>query len=525
MTRLLRNLNLDLLIIACVATQAYSDAGSVRKSKEPILRFTPVSRTATRLSKASSLTQLNTHSAQDPGLGMACSDALVSSATISSSSCAKVQGICTSGPLESVMDGATDHAWRPENVTANDYLDYQWPQAVIIRYVQTSGLAASASVSPACNSQCGAPQGYHVQYQTSAAEWAYYVSFKDERSGQAMSELDGEARPPDAKMNALTPPVESNHIRLRFISWVGEKVAVRASIRGCLASSAAGADISLNAPFNNIFPAVYADVATFANELAGLVSHESDIHCSVDQIAIESIGPSTGSTYGTGSVDVRVLFLPKATAEANEEPLNCVAALGTVVADATSELAKWAADIINYAHPLTVPTCATLDCGKHGTCAAGSCFCHEGFTGADCSVDAGGGYASTAAGVGSTDLGYSNTSTTMLKVTSEALGLQYTNTDGEKPTEAQLNAEMEQVAENLREDKKFDEIGFSATMLNHGILIYTGKVVGALVYLALVIVLTKAAPGAGGDSIKDLGDAPPAEGEGDLPKVEEGEGS
>merc|ERR1719375_1858390 len=97
--------------------------------------------------------------------------------------------------------------------------------------------SSSATFRPAaCSRQCGAPGNFRVQYQDSDGHWNYFATFSDQRNGIPFTDLNGEARPPDAKMNSLMPPVETKHMRLRFTTWEGEKVAVRASIRGCLAS-------------------------------------------------------------------------------------------------------------------------------------------------------------------------------------------------------------------------------------------------------------------------------------------------
>merc|ERR1719321_905242 len=115
----------------------------------------------------------------------------------------------------------------------------------------------------------------------------------------------------------------------------------------------------------------------------------------------------------------------------------------------------------------------------------------------------------SSATAGSSNLGDGNSSIGLLGVTADALQLQYV-TGGETPSDAELDAEMAQVAANLREDHQFDEQGWSGSILRHGTMFMVSLILGALVYLSLAVFFTKTTTATSGEtekkreSIKDL---------------------
>jgi hypothetical protein len=524
LTRSRWNLNLHVFIIACSATLVKSEAGSALMKKEPLFRFSPLSGVPSGLKEslaAQSFLQLDGKSSSSRDT-MACSDSLLAGgtgATITSSSCLlDTNGACNSGPLESVMDGQTNHAWRPATANSGrDYLQYTWAQDVLIRTIQTSGLLSNAtpSTAPACGMMgCGAPLHYRVQYQPVAHpdNWIYWNSFSNQLMPAEYTTLNGYARPPQARMQVIAPPVTTKHMRLVFVDGApnAEPVAVRASIRGCLASETRSGQMTLQGSIVSS-----ADVTIFTNELKGRVKDAvSSAGCTDDQIVISEINRMTSTTT------MNITFLPTATGAAGCGPEAGRNALGAAIANTQSELYQWANDVVLQRTDRRVTTCASVDCG-HGVCAAGSCFCSTGWTpgGAPdaagtprCSVR------STAANVDSSTVTAGNSTRGLAtiaslgsgiplnQVTSNALALQYV--DGARPSNEQLDAEMEQVASDLREDMHWDEPGNSGLMMRHGLFITLGAVGVVLTYGIVAVLLVKTG-GSGAPAADSLASALP----------------
>merc|ERR1719409_2069198 len=229
-------------------------------------------------------------------LPMACSESLIKTSSISSSSCKEEHGVCVHGPLQSLMDG----------------------------------------------------------------NWEYYVSVDEESNGASWSILDGYAAAPDAKMNALNPPIETLAIRLRPTSWK-RSIAFRASMRGCNADTVKTGEMKLNTEFRALFPAQFKDLAELSTELRLQVSEYTG--GGMDQVQIQYIkkaSPPDDKTVTLAGVE----FLPKPGTGPTGDANNLLNSLATGLGDTSSTIYQFTSDIVNKAARANIDT---FSCSPGGT--------------------------------------------------------------------------------------------------------------------------------------------------------------
>merc|ERR1719262_341082 len=311
----------------------------------------------------------NSYSAQS--LPMACSESLISSSEISTSSCNEKSGVCIDGPLQSLMDGKYDHAWRPSSDIKSEFIMYNWSEPVMVHYIQTAGYGETGGPYK------GAVEKFKVEYGKADGTWEYYVSHT-ETGDKSWTVLDGFAQAPDAKMNALNPPIETRFLRIRPQSWK-DHIALRASVRGCKASTVKGGDMQLNVPYRQIFPAKYPDLQTFVTDLRLHVSEA--IGSGVDQIQVASVEQMKDDPTKTNA---RVEILPKTGQNA---PADLLQELAFAISDPTGALFKWTQDLQKRDN-LEAYSCDNINCHEpNGHCVGGQCFCLEGWKGPTCDTD------------------------------------------------------------------------------------------------------------------------------------------
>jgi hypothetical protein len=402
--------------------------------------------------------QPNSYTAQS--LPMSCSDSLISNSEISTSSCNEKAGTCVDGPLQSLMDGKYDHAWRPSSDIKSEFIMYNWTEPMMIHYIQTAGYADTGGPFG------GAVQDYKLEYGTANGDWEYYVDHA-ENGGKSWTILDGYAEAPDAKMNALNPPIETRYLRIRPQTWKG-RIAMRASVRGCPASTVKAGDMELNADYRSIFPAKFPNLQAFVTELRLQVSEATG--SSIDQVQVESVKEKAGDMTKTVA---RVEILPK---NGMQPPADLLQNLQFEISDPTSKLFKWTQSL-QKRDDLEQYSCENIDChAPNGECAGGQCFCFEGWEGPTCEEDKNAAHQNVK--VGDTTAG---TSVNDLKPLPVLTGVpKYSLKDHEiEPylSMSELDAEIDQIAEDERDSNLYDEGGWSGMTKQHSILVGVGMFV------------------------------------------------
>lgn len=358
---------------------------------------------------------------------------------------------------------------------------WNWTQPVIIHYIQTSGMQNPA--------QDGALKEYKVEYLTPppASKWEYYVDVAED-SSKSWTVLDGYAAAPEAKMNALNPPIETLAIRIRPTSWK-KAIAFRASIRGCNADTVKTGAMTLQAEYNGLFPAVFRNQEQLSTELRLQVAEYTG--CSMDQVQVPYIkeDPANAKTATIAGIE----FLPKPGTGPTGDSEFLLNSLATGLGDTSSTIFQFTSDIVNKAARDNIDSysCENVDChAPNGECAGGQCFCLDGFDGADCSTITN---AARAEAIQGATLGDSAVVQTVndMNALPVLAGLPVeTNPDQAKPTEKLTNEEVEEniqsTAEDFREENLQDEAGYSAIVKQHSILVYFGLVMVSCCWCAVV---------------------------------------
>jgi len=375
-------------------------------------------------------------------LAMACADPLVGTATISASTSSP-----TMGPLQSLNDEDLDHAWKPSVDTQNQWIEWSWTDPKEIHYIQTSGLRDYMAE--------GGVTEFKVQYATHDGNLQYYVSAADYDGGKSWTVLHGAANAAEPKFNTFDPPIKTLLLKVIATKWE-RHIALRGSIRGCPMSDVVRAQLKLQASYTTLVPHEFETNHQLAHELRVRVADE--LACPLDMITVTEIKPAVEPDQ----TELTVGILPK---PGQAPPSEWIEKLGAAISNENGELFKWMADIEKTTE-IQAKTCLAVDCHDHGQCAGGKCFCLQGYSGDDCNTKDGQRDTSHLANAAAGEANAANQQLEPLPVFTKQplLPLHY---GASKPSEKELEEQIEAVNAQVAEDTLEDEPGASGVIRRH----------------------------------------------------------
>jgi len=428
----------------------------------------------------------------DPVVNMACADSLIGQSTIGASSSQPDKG-----PIKSVIDDDLTHAWEPVASTKEEWIDWTWDTPREVHLIQTSGLTDRVND--------GSVTTYKIQYGSSdTGEWVFYQSAKDKDAGSPWTIIKSTGDAGAPSLYEFDPPIRSNHVRLWPQEWQ-TKVALRASILGCETSSVQAGNLDLNARYGDIIPSKYEGANILGTELRARLAES--MGCEVDQVKVVSIVPNPENAE---TIRCEIHVLPKA---AHESPSDLMNKMAAAINDETSSLFNWMKNI--ESEPQTHATCLGVQCGNHGQCAGGKCFCFDKYTGDTCDTLNGvrDFSAVKAATQGDAQTTASGGILQPLPVLANQPLLTFVKYDKNKskPSEEDLEAAIQNAGTETRDRHSDEEEGVSGLTHRHKI-VFVAPLIFGLAILSAAAAYTQTKKGSKNDDLLDDDDE-------DLPTV------
>jgi len=387
------------------------------------------------------------------------------------------------GPALAVIDDDASHAWMSETSDDAQWLEVTWPESREIRYIQAGGLEVNK----------GLLTKFKIQYKDADDQsWKWYVKAGDTGLGHAFSQFSISADAPAVDLVALNPPVQTRAIKIWAVDWQ-TAIALRLDAKGCPASEVEAADLDLNVKKDTLFPNLFENFGSLASEFRNRISQQ--LKCGLDQVQVISVTAS-----GDKSV-INIHILPKSGGKA---PADLISELETTLKDAGSALSTFLNDVENsQGRVATVNkqhTCKAVDCGDHGTCMGGKCFCVEGYAGEHCTdrydkkkplIDENGEQIDPKTGEAIITVDEENLPMDNV----EPLGLlpggdippAFKEEDEKALTPEETAEDSEQISTETQEEVLDEEAGVSGTVKRHMIIV--GLVIGGLVLIGGCLVL------------------------------------